>query len=146
MKTQLMNKKNLQILMSLLALIPLLTGLIGLTGIHDPIYGSLAAEGMSEAENSAEWILLDSNLRFFSGVWIGVGIALLSVIRHIEKEQRLFQLIWLCVFIGGIGRVLSMFFMGLPLTPFIGFTLLEIVGAPFFIYWQRKIATPNTTT
>ena len=40
------------------------------------------------------------------------------------------------IFIGGIGRLLSMFFLAFPPIPFIGFTALEIIGAPFFIWWQ----------
>jgi len=29
---------------------------------------------------------------------------------------------------------------GTPPAPFVFFTLLEIVGAPFFIYWQHRAA------
>jgi hypothetical protein len=126
-----MNKRNLQIISIILACVPVITGLIGLLGIKDPIYG--------EASNGNN-ILLDSNLRFFSGVWLGLGIALISIIRNIESQTQLFRVIWFCIFIGGIGRLLSIIFMDIPPLPFIGFTILEIVGAPFFIYWQNKIA------
>jgi hypothetical protein len=30
--------------------------------------------------------------------------------------------------------------VGAPPGPFIGFTLLELIGAPLFIYWQYLIA------
>jgi hypothetical protein len=30
--------------------------------------------------------------------------------------------------------------VGLPLLPFGGFTVLEIVGAPLFVWWPRKFA------
>ena len=43
------------------------------------------------------------------------------------------------IFIGGVGRIVSMLFVGLPPAPFIGFTILEIVGAPIFVMWQRRI-------
>jgi hypothetical protein len=126
-----MNKKNLQIITFILALVPTLTALIGLTGINDPIYGEL-----SKPNN----ILLDSNLRFFSGVWLGLGIALFSIIKTLDRETQVFRIIWGCIFLGGIGRLLSIIFMGTPPVPFIGFTILEIVGAPVFIYWQQKIS------
>ncbi|MCB0429182.1 MAG: DUF4345 domain-containing protein [Flavobacteriales bacterium] len=126
-----MNKRNLQIIMAVLGLIPIATGLIGFTGINDPIY-----EGLIDSH----FVLLDSNLRFFSGIWIGLGLAMFSIIRSIEKEKRIFRIIWISIFIGGLGRLLSMVFTGVPPIPFVGFTVLEIVGAPFFIYWQHKIA------
>jgi hypothetical protein len=43
------------------------------------------------------------------------------------------------IFLGGIGRLLSMLFLALPPVPFIGFTVLEIVGAPIFIAWQARL-------
>jgi Domain of unknown function (DUF4345) len=126
-----MNKRNLQIITFILALVPTITGLIGLLGIHDPIYGEL-----SKSNN----VLLDSNLRFFSGVWLGLGIALFSIIKNIDAQTQLFRIIWSCIFLGGLGRFLSIIFIETPPLPFIGFTILEIAGAPFFIYWQQRIS------
>jgi len=37
--------------------------------------------------------------------------------------------------------LLSMHFVGVPPWPFIGFTLLEVVGAPFFIVWQTRLVS-----
>jgi Domain of unknown function (DUF4345) len=127
-----MNKKNLQLIMFLLACVPTITGLIGFLGIKDPIYGAIS---------STKNILLDSNLRFFSGIWLGLGLTLFSIIKTIETQTQIFRIIWMCIFIGGIGRLLSMIFMGMPPLPFVGFTILEIIGAPIFIFWQNKIAT-----
>ena len=44
------------------------------------------------------------------------------------------------VFAGGVGRLLSMALVGAPPWPFIGFTLLEIAGAPAFIAWQAQLS------
>ncbi len=129
-----MNKKNLQYLTFILALVPTITGLIGFMGIHDPIYGE-----MPKPDN----VLLDSNLRFFSGVWLGLGIALFSIIKTIDSQTQVFRIVWGCIFLGGIGRLLSIVFIGTPPVPFIGFTILEIVGAPLFMYWQSKIGQKN---
>jgi hypothetical protein len=130
-----MNKKNLQIVSFVLAIVPVITGLIGFMGINDPLYKDIAY-----SKNT----MLDSNLRFFSGVWLGLGLALFSIVRTIDTETKIFRIVWLCIFIGGIGRLLSFFFVGLPPLPFVGFTLLEIVGAPIFIYWQKKVSIDNT--
>jgi hypothetical protein len=62
-----MNKLNLQFATALLGAIPVATGLLGMMGVHDPVY---VAAGVPRI------LLLDTNLRFFSGVWVGVGLAL----------------------------------------------------------------------
>jgi hypothetical protein len=43
------------------------------------------------------------------------------------------------IFLGGVGRLISMLLIGLPPIPFIGFAILEIVGAPIFVIWQASL-------
>ena len=126
-----MSKRALQILTAILALVPIATGIIGMFGLSDPIYAP-----MGLPHNA----LLDSNLRFFAAVWLGLGLALLWLVPRIETETVLFRVFWGMIFIGGIGRLLAMIFTGLPIAPFIGFTALEIFGAPLFIWWQSRLA------
>jgi Domain of unknown function (DUF4345) len=135
-----MSKRNLQIATAILALVPLVTGLVGLTGLSDPLYAAL---------NLPHDATLDSNLRFYSGVWLGVGLAAAWTVPRIERETTLFRALWLMIFLGGIGRLLSLALAGMPLPPFVGFTALEILGAPFFVWWQGQVAkvlnTPRMT-
>ena len=44
------------------------------------------------------------------------------------------------IFLGGIGRLLSVLLLAPPPLPFIAFTALEIIGAPLFILWQVRLA------
>ena len=62
-----MNKKLLQITTGFLGIVPLVTGVLSMFGVKDPVYASAGI---------AAFPLLDSNLRFFGGVWLGLGIAL----------------------------------------------------------------------
>ena len=126
-----MSKRILQIATAVLATIPVLTGVIGMSGLSDPIYASAGLPANA---------LLDSNLRFLSGVWLGLGLALYWLIPKIEKQTVLFRAIWGMIFLGGVGRLISMLFLALPPIPFVGFTILEIVGAPIFISWQARLA------
>lgn len=114
-----------------MALIPVATGALTMMGIHDPIYQAM---GLPRDP------LLDSNLRFFGGVWLALGVAMWSLVPRIEREGRLFAALWGAVFVGGVGRALSMAVLGLPPAPFIAFTVLELVGAPAFVAWQRRVA------
>ncbi len=126
-----MSKRSLQIVTAILALVPVATGVIGLFGLGDPLYAPMSLP------HSA---LLDSNLRFFAGIWLGLGLALLWLIPRLDTQTVLYRVFWGMIFVGGIGRLLSMFFIGLPPAPFIGFTALEILGAPLFIAWQSRLA------
>ena len=126
-----MSKRGLQIAMALLAAIPVLTGIIAMFGLSDPLYASAGIPSNAT---------LDSNLRFFGGIWLGVGLSLYLLIPNIEKQTLLFRVLWGMIFLGGIGRLASMLFLALPPLPFIGLIVLEIVGAPFFIWWQARLA------
>jgi Domain of unknown function (DUF4345) len=114
-----------------LGVIPIVTGLIGMLGLSDPIYASAGLPAN---------VLLDSNLRFFGGVWLGLGIAMFWLIPKIEKQTILFRAIWGMIFLGGVGRLISMLLRALPPIPFIGFTILESAGAPIFVLWQARLA------
>jgi hypothetical protein len=126
-----MPKLLLQICTAVLALIPIVTGIITLLGVKDPLYRPLALPRSP---------ILDSNLRFFGGIWVGLGLAMLWLVPSIEHQGVLFRALWGAVFLGGVGRMLSWILIGTPPKPFIGFTLLELIGAPLFIYWQYRLA------
>lgn len=125
-----MTKRALQITTTVLALIPIITSFIGLMGVSDPLY---VAAGIPRDP------LLDSNLRFFNGVWLGLGIGLLWLVPRVDTQTAMFRMFWGMIFLGGIGRLLSMLLIGMPPWPFIGFTALEIIGAPCFVLWQNRI-------
>jgi len=83
--------------------------------------------------------VLTGIIGMFGLVWLGLGLALYLLIPTIEKQTLLFRVLWGMIFLGGIGRLASMFFPAPPPLPFIGFTALEIIGAPFFIWWQARL-------
>ncbi len=126
-----MSLRQLQITTALLGAVPVLTGLISMMGLSDPLYAAL---------NLPQDATLDSNMRFFGGVWLGLGLSVWWLVPRIATETALFRAVWLMIFLGGIGRLVSLLAVGLPLLPFVGFTALEIVGAPLFVWWQRKFA------
>ena len=126
-----MSKLGLQVITGVLGVIPVVTGLFGMFGLSDPIYASAGLPAN---------VLLDSNLRFFGGVWLGLGLAMFWLVPKIEKQTILFRAIWGMIFLGGVGRLISMLLQAPPPIPFIGFTILEIAGAPIFVLWQACLA------
>ena len=125
-----MSRRLLQVATAILSLIPIATGIIAMAGVADPLYAAL------DLPRSP---LLDSNLRFFGGVWLGLGLGMLYLVPSIQRQTVLFRVLWGAVFLGGIGRALSSAFVGLPPLPFMGFTALEIIGAPLFVFWQKQV-------
>lgn len=59
---------------------------------------------------------------------------------RIELRTRVFGAAWFCAFVGGIGRLISWSLVGAPSVPLATFTVVEIVGAPLLILWQRRVA------
>ncbi len=124
------SRRALQVLTATLGVIPVATGLVGLLGLRDPLYVHFGV---------VPNVVLDSNLRFFSGVWLGVGGAAFWTVSGIERKGPMFRALWSMIFLGGLGRLLSILDAGLPPAPFLGVLLLELVGAPVFVLWQLRI-------
>lgn len=57
----------------------------------------------------------------------------------LQRLGVVFRTVWLMIFLGGVGLLVSLLAMGTPMLPFVGFTVLEIVGAPLFVWWQSKL-------
>ena len=127
-----MSKLLLQIINGLIGLLVVVLGTVQVVfGVNSPLY--------AEA-NLPAFPILDSNLRFFGGMGLGLGLILLWITPRIEHHRVLFIAVWLCAWIGGVGRLISWPIVGAPSTMLISFTILEVIGAPLLIYWQGKIA------
>src|SRR5215471_15943738 len=124
-----MSRRVLQVVTGLLGAIPIATGCIGLLGLGVPLYVRCGLP-----------VSLDSNLRFYSGLWLGLGIAMYSILPSIERQTVLFRAFWGAIFLGGLGRLASIAGVGTPPAPFLGVIALELVGAPVFVVWQRQVA------
>jgi hypothetical protein len=128
-----LSKKSLQISIGLLALAPLVSGIAGLKGIYNPLFSrDLPVDK-----------ILDSNLRFLNGVSIGLSLAVYAVIPNIEKEVLAFRIICAAIFLGGLGRLLSISELGIPSLPFPILVVIELLSPPILVCWQYSIcATP----
>ena len=106
------------------------SGIGSLMGLSNPSYSAITITNA---------ITLDNNLRFYSGLWVTLGLASLWVASRLKQEQALFRCIFIAVFIGGFGRILSMIFAGSPPPEFIAYAAIELIGAPMIIYWHYRV-------
>jgi hypothetical protein len=132
-----MSRRILQIILAMIALVAIITGPWEIIiGIIDEFYG------LSAINMTAGTLILDSNHRYYSGLWFGLGLIMLWIIPSIERQKIVFRLVSLMIFIGGVGRVVSMITLGVPPVPFVIFTVVELVF-PLLIFWQNRIAPSN---
>ena len=125
----------------LLAVIPLLTGLLNLgQGVQ--------AQGLIGAQLSPEGFrdpLLNSQMRFYGTIWFGFGVLLCVCLADIKKYSSLLRGSLAIVFLGGIGRIVSLIQFGLPPTTMgtafvAAVTTIEIIGMPLLLWWHSLVA------
>ncbi len=131
-----MYKRILQVILAVISLILIITGAWGImAGVTNNVGNFYGVSVSNTIEGN---IILDSNLRFFGGLSIGLGLIMFWMIPSIERHQLVFRLIVGMIFIGGIGRVISMLNFGIPSPLFIVFALLELLF-PLLILLQNRI-------
>ncbi len=121
-------KRGLQITIAILSLVPLSIGTIGIvlgTGRWMP----------------ANMIIpdFDSHYRYIAGYYLSLGFLGLWMIPKIERHTGLFRVICASVFMGGVGRVVSILQVGPPGTMEIFFTIFDLCF-PLLMLWQAKVS------
>lgn len=126
-----MEKRALQVILGVLSLIPLVGLVIG----FGPGAKFFATKG------STIPVDLDNQFRYLSGVYTFVTVGAWYIIWDIERRGDVFRLIALAIFVGAIGRALSMIFNGIPKDQAMIVGLgLEAVVVPLLALWQTRIA------
>ena len=124
----------------LLALIPLCTGALNL-GM------GLRAQGLIGAQLSPEGFrdpLLNSQIRFYGAIWFGFGVLLCVCLSDLNTYSSLLRGSLAIVFLGGVGRVASLFQFGLPTGTLgkafvVAVTVIEIIGMPLLLWWHSQL-------
>ena len=120
-------KRGLQIVLGILSLIPMLVSVLGVT--------QGAARFLPENSIAANF---DSHYRYITGYYLSLSAIAWWIIPNIEKQTTLLRIICGSIFFGGIGRLVSMFQVGIPQPASIGFTMLELL-LPLLCIWQAKL-------
>ena len=116
-------RRNLQIAVGVLGLVPVGAGLAGV----------LLGPAMVAANAS---VPLDSHFRYLSGLLLAIGLGFWSCVPGIDQKTGRFRLLTGLVFVGGIGRAVSLETVGLPDVPILFGLIMELAVTPALCLWQ----------
>ncbi len=114
----------------------LIAGIVPVTG---GLSGILAGPWLLELGSSCG-TTCESHVRYLSGLLLGVGLFAWSLIPTVERAGAPFQLLTGLVVIGGLARLSSLAFVGMPSKLMMGGLLMELIVTPGLCAWQRRIA------
>lgn len=113
----------------------LLLGLVVVgTALADITVGPSVLPGSPEATTT-----LDSNYRFFAGIWCTLGLVLLAVVRHVERHALALRAVFGAVFIGGLARGVSYLAVGAPHALFTVGIGVELLLPPLLFLWSLRV-------
>lgn len=121
-------RRALQVTIAILSLAPLMFGLTNLC---------LGAARFMPTDDIT--IAIDSQFRFQSGVYVSLALLLWWMIPRIERVTWPFRAVALGLFLGGVGRVISMQQFGTPEGNMFAGMILEL-AMPLFVLWQWLVA------
>ncbi len=129
-----MSRVGLQLVLAASALVAIVTGAWGLKeGVLDPAWG------LGTLDVTPALVLFDTTFRFYDGVWFGLGVVFLALIPGVERRAEALRVVVTLVFLGGVGRLVSILQVGLPHPALIVATIAELLY-PLLLLWQRSVA------
>jgi Domain of unknown function (DUF4345) len=141
-------RATLRFLLAVLGVTALLIALSNL--LLGPSFTAGAAERAFDAftgwqgPSSAPWQpTMDNELRFYSALWGGYGIAMLATARHLDAYLRFVPWLAVVFFVGGVGRAISWAQVGAPHPLFLNPMATELIAPPIFLllYVRARMAT-----
>ena len=82
----------------------------------------------------------DGEDRFFAGLFLCYGVALLWCARDVQHRRGYVSLLAAALFVGGIGRLLAVVLVGVPHPFYVAMLVLELVVPPLMVLAARRVA------
>src|SRR6185503_4653201 len=89
---------------------------------------------------------LESELRFYSVWWIGVGLFLMWLAPRVEERTLETRVFCALLFLGGLSRVFAALATDWPSTGQIVLMVIELSLAVVLAVWQARVARPVRAT
>lgn len=112
------------------------------TGANEFINGFIAFQDMGAnlTEEGFADPLMNNVIRFFAAMWMGVGVMFIVFILDLERYKPAMLALFGIVFLGGIGRIISVLEFGMPeaasgVNLVVSGVIVEIVVIPVMACW-----------
>ena len=109
-----------------------------------PVSAGLAGVFLGAGLAGGGGIDLDSHVRYLSGLLLGIGLVFWGLVPTIERRGPIFRILTAIVFVGGIGRLLGLFVIGMPSPPMTAALGMELIVTPLLCLWQMHVAASPT--
>jgi len=100
----------------------------------------IGGQDLTQLRTGAAYGFADNAVRFFAGIWIATGVGLIYCLRDFTNRTLLLRIIMGGLFLGGVGRVLSMVQFGM-IDAMVPPTVLELLLPPIIIWAQSRART-----
>jgi hypothetical protein len=82
--------------------------------------------------------------RFFAGLFLCSGVALLWCARDVQRKRVYLNLLAAVFFAGGIGRLLAVVIDGAPHPFYLAMLAIELVAPPLMVVVAKRVAKPTS--
>lgn len=82
---------------------------------------------------------LDSHFRYLSGLLLGIGVAFVFCVVHIERRSAMFRTLGFIVVIGGLARLLGAAIHGMPSGAHRLAMVMELLVVPVLLIWLQRL-------
>ena len=86
------------------------------------------------------FLVQDSHIRFFGGLWMGVGALLMAATANLSKYRGPLNMAFALIFLGGLARMSQMHLEVTFGPDILGSLLAELVGMPLLYVWLSRAA------
>lgn len=124
-------RRLLQILVAIGCLSPLLFGAQGV------IQGPAMLVGVEPGQSAPDLL---SHYRYLSGIFLGLGLVLLSCLPRIERRTARFRWVAGAIVAGGLARLLGVMLGDAPSTAHLLALGAELGLTPALVLWQARVA------
>lgn len=138
--TSVFSRRSFLAVICLLGAVNIFLGLnVAFGGIQTMGWTGLA--NFLQISNEAVYLVQDSHVRFFGGLYAGLGLFLIIASRDVRKYQSALSLIFFIIFAGGLGRLAMMRFdvlFGGPRRIDCGRTYRDAASVPVVVTHSEK--------
>jgi hypothetical protein len=86
----------------------------------------------------------DGEDRFFAGLLLCYGVALLWCARDVQRKRMYINVLAAAFFVGGIGRLLAIILAGVPRPFYVAMLVLELALPSLMVLVARRVTDPST--